>query len=121
MDPAQKEILAAMGAWKQATLAKDGATLENLLHSDLTYCHSNGRTQTKADVLDDVIGGKSSVVGIDFGDLSVRVYGTAALVKGPVDMLQKSGSTVRLDILHVWIKGPRSWRMVGRQATLRAQ
>ncbi len=119
MDAAQKEILAAMEAWKQATLGKNGPALQGMLHDDLTYCHSNGRTQTKTDVLDDVIGGKSSVVGIELGDQNVRVYGTTALVKGPVDMLQKSGATVPLDILHVWLKGPQGWQMVGRQATKR--
>ena len=120
MDAAQKEILAAMEAWKQATLTKS-ATLGNMLHDDLTYCHSNGKTQTKADVLDDVLGGKSSVVGIDFREQSVRVYGTTALVKGPIDMLQNNGTMVPLDILHVWLKGAQGWQMVGRQATKRAQ
>jgi ketosteroid isomerase-like protein len=114
------EVLAAMSAWRDATLGKDGAALDRLLHDDLTYSHSNGRTQSKEDVLSSVTAGKSSVTGIDFGDLAVRVYGTAALVKGIVDVhSSKAGvaSTAHLDILHVWIKGREGWQMVARQAT----
>jgi ketosteroid isomerase-like protein len=117
----EQEIRDAMEAWKQATLDKDGPALDKLLHDDLTYSHSNGRTQTKAEVMESVTGGKSSVTGIDFGDLTVRVYQTTALVKGLVDIHNiKAGatSTAHLDILHVWIKGPRGWQMVARQATL---
>ena len=117
---AEGEVRAAMIAWKQATLGKDAAALDSLLHEDLTYSHSNGRTQTKADVVSSVAGGKSSVTGIDFGDLTVRVYGTTALVKGIVDVHNSkdgAASTAHLDILHVWIKGPQGWRMVARQAT----
>jgi ketosteroid isomerase-like protein len=117
---AEGEVLAAMHAWKQATLGKDGPALDKLLHSGLTYSHSNGRTQSKADVLDSVTAGKSSVTGIDFADLTVRVYGTTALVKGIVDVQSsKAGvdSTAHLDILHVWIQNPQGWQMVARQAT----
>jgi ketosteroid isomerase-like protein len=117
---AEDEVRAAMRAWREATLGKDGAALDKLLHQGLTYSHSNGRTQSKADVLASVTGGKSSVSGIDFGDLTVRVYETTALVKGIVDVhSSKDGvaSTAHLDILHVWLKGPQGWQMVARQAT----
>jgi ketosteroid isomerase-like protein len=115
-----EEVGAAMHAWKQATLAQDGAALDQLLHQDLTYSHSNGRTQSKADVLASVTGGKSSVTGIEFSDWTVRVYGATALVKGIVDVhssKQGATSTAHLDILHVWIKGPQGWQLVARQAT----
>lgn len=116
----EEEVLAAMEAWRRATLDKDGAALERLLHADLTYSHSNGRTQSRADVLESVLGSKSSVTGIDFGDLTVRVYGATALVKGLVDAHSSKGgvaSTIHLDILHVWLKGAGGWQMVARQAT----
>jgi ketosteroid isomerase-like protein len=117
---AEEEVLTALQAWKEATLAKDGAALDGLLHDELTYSHSNGRTQSKADVLASVTAGKSSVTGMDFGDQTVRVYGAAAVVKGIVDVHSSKGgvdSTAHLDILHVWIKGPQGWQMVARQAT----
>ena len=44
---AEKDVLAAMDAWKQATMKKDAAALDKLLHPDLTYSHSSAANQTK--------------------------------------------------------------------------
>ena len=115
----EREVLAAMDAWKQATIAKDRAALEKLLHPDLTYTHSSGMNQTKDEVLKSVTTGNASVEAIDFTGTTVRIYGNTALVKGKVDIRNNTGgnsSTAHLDILHVWIKGPQGWQMVARQA-----
>ena len=116
----EKEVLAAMDAWKQATMKKDGAALGKLLHPDLTYSHSSGMNETKADVLKSVTAGKSTVEAIDFSDTTVRVYGNTALIKGKVDIRNNNAgksTTANLNILHVWVKGPQGWQMVARQAT----
>ena len=116
----EKEVLAAMDAWKQATMKKDRATLDRLLHPDLAYSHSNTKNESKAEVLEAVAGGKTVVEAIDFSDTTVRVYGNTALVKGRVDMRNNAdgkATTANLNILHVWVKGPQGWQMVSRQAT----
>jgi ketosteroid isomerase-like protein len=116
----EKDVLGAMDAWKQATMKKDRAALDKLLHPDLTYSHSSGMTQTKTDVLDAVTKGKSKVEAIDFSDTTVRIYGKTALVKGTVDITNSTdGKSTKshLSILHVWIKDGQGWQMVGRQAT----
>ena len=46
-DP-KTEVLASIETWKQAILKKDAKALEPLLHPDLLYSHSDGRTETKA-------------------------------------------------------------------------
>src|SRR6266446_140228 len=116
----EKEVLAAMDAWKQATMKKDGAALEKLLHPDLTYSHSSAMNQTKAEVITAVTSGKSTAEAIDFSDTTVRVYGNTALVRGKVDIRNNTdgkSTPAHLNILHVWIKGPHGWQMVARQAT----
>jgi ketosteroid isomerase-like protein len=118
-DPkAEKDVLAAMDAWKQATMKKDTAALDKLLHPDLTYSHSSAANQTKAEVIKSVSTG--NVEAITFSDTTVRIYGKTALVKGKVDMVNNTGgksTPAHLNILHVWIKGPQGWQMVARQAT----
>src|SRR4051812_11177036 len=101
----QKEVLAAMDAWKQATMKKDGAALNKLLHADLSYTHSSAKNETKADVIKAVTTGPSTVEAIDFKETTVRVYGNTALVKGKVDIRNSTdgkATTANLDILHVW-------------------
>jgi ketosteroid isomerase-like protein len=109
-----------MEAWKQATMKKDKAALEKLLHNDLSYSHSSGKNETKAQVLEAVLHGKSTVEAVEFSDTTVRVYGKTALVKGKVDMTNRTdgkSTTAHLDILHVLVKGPQGWQLVARQAT----
>jgi len=116
----EKEVLAAMEAWKRATMKKDGAALEKLLHPDLSYSHSSTKNETKAEVLKVVTTGPATVEAINYSDTTVRVYGNTALVKGKVDITNNAAgksTTAKLDILHVWVKGSHGWQMVARQAT----
>ena len=68
-----------METWKQAILKKDAKALEPLLHPDLLYSHSDGRTETKADILKSLPNRNPS----SSATARVRVYGNTALVKGP--------------------------------------
>jgi ketosteroid isomerase-like protein len=115
-DP-KADVLAAMESWKQAMLTKDAAALDRLLHPDLTYSHSDGKNQTKADLMKSPDNNQS----ITFGETTVRVYGDTALLKGPAEFVSLGSSgtqaTAHLNILQVWLKGPQGWQMVARQAT----
>jgi ketosteroid isomerase-like protein len=115
-DP-KADVLAAMESWKQAMLTKDTAALDRLLHPDLTYSHSDGKTQTKADLLKSPGNNQS----ITFGETTVRVYGDTAILKGPIEFVSISGggtpATAHLSVLQVWLNGPSGWQLVARQAT----
>ena len=119
-DPnAAKEVLAASDALKQAMMKKDAAGLQKLLHEDLTYSHSNGRNQTKAEVVE-ATKSTTTIEAIDFSDATVRVYGTTALVKANVNFRNSTdgkSTTSHLNVLFVWLKGKGGWQLVGRQAT----
>jgi hypothetical protein len=120
-DKADKEILAAMDAYKDAMIHKDGAALDKLLANDLTYVHSTGQFETKADVIKSITSGKSIVERMDYSDMSVRFYGKTALAKSRVDLYHSKTNIVHMNVLHVWVKGPQGWQMVARQATRLAQ
>jgi ketosteroid isomerase-like protein len=113
----EKEVLSAMDSWGKAMMAKDRGALQKLFHQDLTYTHSSGLNETKAQAIKALLGGRT-IEAIDLTDTSVRVYGNTALVKGKVDVRNNAGqvSTTHLDVLHVWVKGSTGWQMVARQA-----
>jgi hypothetical protein len=113
----EKDVLAAMDAFKMALIHKDGAALDKLLSSDLAYVHSGGQFETKADVIKAITSGKSIVEAIDFSDTTVRFYGKTALVRGNVDLFHSKTNIVHMNVLHVWVNGPQGWQMVSRQAT----
>ncbi|MCX6626322.1 MAG: nuclear transport factor 2 family protein [Candidatus Solibacter sp.] len=107
-------VLSAMETWKQAVLKKDAAALDRLLHADLLYSHSDGRTETKADILKAL----PDMQSLTFGENSVRVYGNTALVKGTMDIVLKANlaTTLKLSVLQVWLKGPKGWQLVARHS-----
>jgi hypothetical protein len=114
---AEKEVLAAMDAYKEAMIHKDGAALDKLLSNDLTYTHSGGQLETKPDVIKSITTGKTIIEALYFSDTTVRLYGNIALVKGKVDLYHSKTNIVHMNVLHVWINGPHGWQMVARQAT----
>ena len=117
-DPAAvKEVTAAMESLKQAMIHKDGQALEKLLSDDLTYTHSAGQLETKAQFVKSIASGKSIVERLDYSGTTVRVYGNTALVLGGVDLYHSATNIVHMNILHVWMKGSGGWKMVARQAT----
>ena len=113
----EKDVLAAMDAYKNAMIHKDAAVLQKLLGDDLSYIHSAGLHETKADVLKGITSGKTIIERIDFSDTVVRVYGKMALVQGRVDLWHSPTNIVHMNVLHVWMNGPQGWQMVARQAT----
>ena len=120
-DPkATKEVLAAHEAFRQAMLKKDGAALQKLLHPDLTYSHSNARLQDKADLIKTTTAGPTTIAAMDYSDAKVRVYGKTALIRANLDIRNVTdgkSTTSHLNVLHVWLKGPGGWQLVGRQSS----
>jgi ketosteroid isomerase-like protein len=115
----EKEVLAALDAYKQALIKKDAAALSKVLSDDLTYTHSSNQHQDKAAVIES-LKGPASAEAIDFKDPKVRLYGNTAIVKCDVDFRNNTGGNVsvsKLNVLHVLVKGPQGWQLVARQAT----
>lgn len=110
-------VLAAMDTYKQGLLHKDGAALSRVLSDDLDYTHSQGKFETKADVIKSITSGATVVQRLEFSDTTVRVYGNMALVKARVDLWHSDKDIRHMNVLHVFVKGPPGWQMVARQAT----
>ena len=100
-------------------IARDRAALEALYAPTLSYIHSNGKHENKAEAIEAVVNGKDRFESIELTDTSVSVYGTTALVKTKQMMRVNSDGTVNmltLDVLYVWMKSSARWQMVARHA-----
>lgn len=120
-DPqAEQEVLAAMQTWRQALMKKDGAALARLYHEDLRYGHSSGLVEDKKTAINHIVTTKADYVAVDLIDTTVTVQGNFALVNGRVNYKQVTdgkANDVKLHALHVWVKTPSGWQMIGRQST----
>lgn len=112
-----KDVLAALDAWKAAMIARDRAALEKLYSADLTYSHSSGKTESKAEAIEAVVSAKTPPGTIEFEGTTVRVYGNTAVVKSKLTMRGSQGPGTVLDVLMVWVKHSSGWELVARHAT----
>ena len=120
-DPqAEKEVMAAMEAWRQALMKKDGAGLARLYHEDIRYGHSSGLVEDKKTAVNHIVTTKADYASVDLIDTKVSVQGNFALVNGRVNYKQVTdgkATDVKLHVLHVWVRTPQGWQMIGRQST----
>jgi ketosteroid isomerase-like protein len=116
----EADVLALEAKRVQAMLSADLATLESILAEDLSYSHSSGKVETKAEFIESVRSGRLKYRSFERSDVKVRIYGDAAVVTGRADVkVQSSGEELALPIryLDVYVKTRGTWRMVAWQST----
>jgi ketosteroid isomerase-like protein len=106
-------------ALRKALLAADKAQLEQLAAAQLSYGHSSGKVQNKAEFVDGVMTRKGVVKSLDFPDLTVAVAGDAAIARHLyVSESETDGkpNNVRIGVLAVFQKQDGGWKLLARQA-----
>jgi hypothetical protein len=106
------------GAVEQAceTLGKlmitpDRSTLERIFADQLSYGHSDGRVQTKAEFTDALVNGKSVFKSISISGQTISLAGDIAIVRHrfEADAISDVPAQARIRILQVWQKP--GWRL----------
>ena len=104
----------------KALVAKDTVVLKQLLHKDLTYGHSNGWIETKADVIKDLQVGKLAYDKIESKDLQWTVTNNIATMRSTTEVgfrLDNKPGELKLHVLQVWLKTNKGWQLLSRQST----
>ena len=119
-DPdAQMQVMVKMQALRSSLLSKDSAGLSKILADDVTYGHTNGLIQSKAQLIRSIMSGDQDYKTIEPTDMHIRVYGKAAVAttKSHVIVIY-GGQTLDLNmfVTITWIKGKDDWKIVARQA-----
>jgi len=119
---AEKDVLAAVEAWRQAALKGDAAALGKLYHDGLLYTHSNGMTQNKAVAIAAETSPTGVYKGIEMRDLDLHIFGDVsggdtAILEYKLDLTHFAGDTAHLHEIMVWLKSPQGWQLVARHAT----
>jgi ketosteroid isomerase-like protein len=117
---AEATVLAAHDKRIAATIAGDVAALGAMMTDDLTYTHSSGVEESKAEFLDGLKSGKYVYRGIVPQKRRVRVHGEAAVVSGPCHIvIEPGGKRTELDLYftELYLKEAGAWRMALWQST----
>ena len=108
-----------MDALSKAITSVDKAQLENLAWPELSYGHSSGRIENRAQYVEALVTKKSIVSKIDLSKVTTSFVGDVALVRGHMSLISEStGKPVptELEFLMVWQKRGGDWKLLARQA-----
>ena len=110
----------AVAKLDKALIAKDTVVLKQLLHKDLTYGHSNGWVETKADVINDLVLGKLAYNKIESKNIKWTVTNDVSTMRSTMDVsyqLDSKPGELKLHVLQVWLKTNKGWQLLSRQST----
>lgn len=105
-------------ALRKALLSADKDQLQQLTAAHLSYGHSSGKIQTKAEFVDGVMTRKAVVKSLTFPELTVAVVGDAAIARHIYASESETGgkpNNVRIGVLAVWQKQDGGWKLLARQ------
>jgi len=109
----------AVAALTKAMLAADKAQLETLVADQLSYGHSGGVIQSKAEFVDVVASKKTIYRSIVLSDQTVAIVGNDAIVRHAWVSESESGgksAVSKIGVLQVWQRQGASWKLFARQA-----
>jgi ketosteroid isomerase-like protein len=111
-------VTAAVDDLRKASLAADKAKLTALADDQISYGHSDGRVQNKAELLEGFATRKATVKSIDFPELKVAVTGDTAVSRHLyVSESELDGKTTntKIGVIECWHKQGAEWKLLGRQ------
>ncbi|MEJ7692785.1 nuclear transport factor 2 family protein [Daejeonella sp.] len=112
-------VAAAVETLNKGMLNPDKALLENIASEGLSYGHSGGKIQNKAEFVEDLLHGIFDFLSITTSNQKITASGKNAIVRHTfVAKATNSGNPidVNMEILLVWRKESGKWQLLARQA-----
>ena len=117
---AQQQLDQAISTWRMAVLAADEATLKALVADELSYGHSNGKIENKAEFVSVIVSKENVYKRLDLSEQTISMVDkNTAIVrhKMAVDVVSHGEQkSFYIGVLQVWIKRKNTWQMMARQA-----
>ncbi len=115
----QQQIEQTVETLRQAMIAADRTTLQNLADDNLSYGHSNGNIETKAQFVENIASRKSHFISIEITEQTIVMAQNTAIVRHLFNAVTNDGGkpgAVKLKVLLVWQKQNDEWKLLARQA-----
>jgi ketosteroid isomerase-like protein len=112
-------VAQAVEAFRNAMLKADRSQFEALTAKQLSYGHSAGRIENKAEFIDAATSGRSTWKFITLTDQTTQIVGDTAIVRHTLTgETERDGKAnpVKIGVLMVWHKQDGSWKLLARQA-----
>jgi ketosteroid isomerase-like protein len=112
-------VNAAVEALTKAMLQADRGALERLVADQLSYGHSSGLVESKAQFVDVIANRKTLYKAITLSDPSTVMAGDNAIVRHVFSNTTETGgktASISVGIMQVWQRQAGDWRLLARQA-----
>ena len=114
-----QDVSAAVEMLRKAIIDPDKAVLEGLASESLSYGHSAGKVQNKAEFVDDLLNGPFDFLSIETTDQRISISGKTAIVRHTfIAKATNAGvpTDIKIGIMMVWRKEGSAWKLYARQA-----
>jgi hypothetical protein len=115
----EEKLTATIKEFHQALVNKNTVSINQQTDKALSYGHSNGWVETKADMLKDLETGYISYQSYKEDSLNITMNDMMANARFVADVsatLNGKSTSFHLKVLEVWIKKGKRWLLFARQA-----
>jgi len=115
----ETKVKSAIEFLDKALVDTNRKALESITAETLTYGHSSGKVENKADFINNVFTSPIHFLKIDATEFDIKFYGNTAIVRHHFySEVINAGKpdTIKLHVLQVWIKEKKEWKLTARQA-----
>jgi hypothetical protein len=115
----EDKLISTLKEFHLALVNKNTVSINQQTDKALSYGHSNGWVETKADVMKDLETGYISYQMYKEDSISVLMNGNMANVRFNADItatMKATTITYHLKVLEVWVKKGKRWVLFARQA-----
>ena len=115
----EEKLTTALKEFHQALVNKNTTSINQQTDKALSYGHSNGWVETKADVIKDLETGYLVYHSYKEDSLTITINETIANARFVADIkatMNGNDTNVHLKVLEVWVKKDKEWLLFGRQA-----
>jgi hypothetical protein len=112
-------VAQAVEALRKAVFEQDKTQLEALCAEQLSYGHSDGRVETKAQFILGVMTRKAIVKSITLSDHTIAIVGIDAIARHTwASESETDGklTSTKIGVLQVWQKQDGAWKLLARQS-----
>lgn len=115
----EQAVSAAVERLHKGLVDPEKGLLESIASEGLSYGHSGGKIQTKAEFVEDLLNGPFDFLSVTTSNQKIMVTGKNAIVRHTFfAKATNAGAPVELNIgnLLVWRKESGQWKLLARQA-----
>ena len=112
-------VAQAIEAMRKAFLAQEKTQLEALCAEELSYGHSDGRVENKAQFINGVMTRKAILKSLTLSDHTIAIVGTVAIARhtwASESETDGKATSTKIGVLQVWQKQGGAWKLLARQS-----